>query len=80
MRERMPGDVHQALMEGAAFTFAPDPEWCRIIEFYCPQCGVMIENQYLSPGHPITHDIEFDIDALKRDYEAKSRTGGSGII
>lgn len=48
------------------FTFAPDPEWIRIVEFYCPKCGTMIENEFLPPGHPITHDIELDIDALKK--------------
>jgi hypothetical protein len=26
----------------------------------------MIENEYLPPGHPITHDIELDIGALKK--------------
>ena len=40
------------------------PDFCRLLEFYCPGCGVMIENEYLPPGHPITHDIELDLDAL----------------
>jgi hypothetical protein len=30
----------------------------------------MIENEYLPPGHPVTHDIELDIDALKKRYGA----------
>lgn len=63
--ERDPRTIHQPLVEDAEYNFAPDPEWCRIVEFYCPGCGVMIENEYLPPGHPITHDIELDIDALK---------------
>ena len=25
----------------------------------------MVEVEYLVPGHPLTHDIELDIDALK---------------
>jgi acetophenone carboxylase len=37
----------------------------RIVEFYCPGCGVQIETEYLPPGHPLTHDIEVDIDRLK---------------
>ncbi|OPY63087.1 MAG: Acetophenone carboxylase beta subunit [Syntrophorhabdaceae bacterium PtaU1.Bin034] len=69
VRERMPDEVHAPLIKGAPFSFSPDPDWCRIIEFYCPQCGVMIENQYLPPGHPITHDIEFDLDAMKERYK-----------
>ena len=65
--ERDPREIHRPIVEGE-FTFAPDPDWCRIIEFYCPGCGVMVENEYLPPGHPITHDIELDIDALKKRY------------
>jgi len=44
----------------------PDPEWVSILEFYCPKCGVMVETEILPKGHPITHDIELDIDKLKR--------------
>ncbi len=61
--ERDPREIHPAIIEGA-YTFAPDPEWCRIIEFYCPGCATLVEVEYLPPGHPITHDIEIDIDAL----------------
>jgi len=25
----------------------------------------MVENEYLPPGHPLTHEIELDIDVLK---------------
>ncbi len=65
--ERDPREVHNPHIEGT-FTFAPDPEWCRLLEFYCPGCGGMIETEYLPPGHPITHDIELDIDSLKQKY------------
>ncbi len=76
VRERMPVEVHNPLVENSPFSFAPDPEWCRIIEFYCPQCGLMIDNEYLPPGHPVTHDIEFDIDDMKRRHgiDAKTKT------
>ena len=53
------------------FTYAPDPTWCRIVEYYCPQCGTLIENEYLPPGHPLTHDIELDIDKLKERHLSK---------
>jgi len=62
--ERDPREIHPPIIEGA-YTFSPDPEWIRILEFYCPTCGVQIETEYLPPGHPITHDIEIDIDSLK---------------
>jgi acetone carboxylase gamma subunit len=28
----------------------------------------MVEVEYLPPGHPITHDIELDVDRLKSRY------------
>jgi acetophenone carboxylase len=62
---RDPREVHPPLIEGE-FTFAPDPDWVRIVEFYCPGCGTQVETEYLPPGHPITHDIELDVDGLRR--------------
>lgn len=64
VRERNPRKVHRQILEDEEYDFAPDPEWVRIVEFYCPGCGTMIENEYLPPGHPITHDTELDIDEL----------------
>jgi acetone carboxylase, gamma subunit len=66
--ERVLSEVHPPLMEGQAYSFSPDTDYCRLIEFYCPKCGVVIENEYLPPGHPITHDIELDLDLLKRRH------------
>jgi len=62
--ERDPREIYNPLIEGP-FSFSPDPEWARIVEFYCPGCGTMVENELLPPGHPITHDLELDIDKLK---------------
>ncbi len=62
--ERDPTEIHQPIIEGE-YTFSPDPDWVRILEFYCPGCGRQIETEYLPPGHPITHDIEVDIARLK---------------
>ena len=66
---RDPREVHPPIVEGN-FSFAPDPLWVRIVEFYCPGCGTQVETEYLPPGHPITHDIEIDLDALKKRLEA----------
>lgn len=63
--ERDPRDIHPPIIDGP-FTFCPDPEWVRIIEFYCPHCGAQVETEYLPPGHPITHDIEVDVAVLKQ--------------
>ncbi|MGD0657601.1 MAG: acetone carboxylase subunit gamma [Syntrophorhabdales bacterium] len=48
--------------------YAPDPRFQRILEFYCPTCGTMVEVQYLPPGHPIPVDIALDIDKMKERY------------
>lgn len=73
--ERDPREIHAPLMEGA-YTFSPDPDWVRIVECYCPGCGTQIETEYLPPGHPVTHDIEIDIDALKQ----RLRSGDLKIV
>lgn len=70
--ERDPREIHNPIVTECEYSFAPDPEWCRIIEFYCPGCGSMIEVEYLPPGHPITEDILLDIDKLIEKY----RKGG----
>lgn len=66
--DRHPHEIHRPILDEKRyrFTFGPDPEWCRIIEYYCPGCGVQMECEYLPPGHPLTPDIELDIDDLKR--------------
>jgi len=61
---RNPEDVHNKGFEGE-YTFAPDPNWVRIVEFYCPGCGVQLETEYLPLGHPVTHDIEIDLKRLQ---------------
>ncbi len=66
--ERPLEEVHPPFVEGQAISFSPDPDYCRIVEFYCPRCGVMIENEYLPPGHPITHDLELDLEKLKKRH------------
>jgi acetone carboxylase, gamma subunit len=64
MHERDPREIHPRVVS-ADFNFSPDPLWVRIVECYCPGCGTQIETEYLPPGHPITHDIEIDLDSLK---------------
>ena len=62
--ERMPQEIHNPVIDGP-YSFAPDKDWVRIVEFYCPGCARQIETEYLPPGHPITHDIELDVDSLQ---------------
>jgi acetone carboxylase gamma subunit len=69
--DRDPREIHKPLLDPQLYqrTYSPDPHWCRILEYYCPQCGTMVEAEYLPPGHPPLHDIELDIDALKLQWK-----------
>ncbi|MCE9648472.1 MAG: acetone carboxylase subunit gamma [Parvibaculum sp.] len=72
VHERDPREIHAPILDEAyEFTFAPDPDWVRIIEYYCPECGTMMEVEYLPPGHPLTRDIHLDIDALKLQWATR---------
>lgn len=64
LHDRDPREIHPPLVSGS-FNFSPDPNWIRIVEYYCPGCGTQVDTEYLPPGHPLTHDIELDIDRLK---------------
>ncbi|HYA34613.1 MAG TPA: acetone carboxylase subunit gamma [Candidatus Binataceae bacterium] len=67
---RDPREIHRPLLDPKlySYTFSPDPEWCAILEFYCPDCATMIEVEYTVPGHPPIRDIEIDIDGLKKRW------------
>lgn len=68
---RDPREIHRPILEESyEYTYAPDPAWCRILEYYCPGCGTLVETEYLPPGHPPLRDIELDIDHLKRRHGA----------
>lgn len=71
VRARDPGEIHKPLIDPDRyeFTYKPDSDWVRLVEFYCPGCGTMFEVEYLPPGHPPVHQLEFDIDALKEQVE-----------
>lgn len=70
VRERDPREIHNPMLDAEKFpySFSPKPEVCRIIEFYCPDCLTLVDTEYLPPGHPLTYDIEPDIDSLKKRY------------
>ena len=78
--ERDPSEIHPPLIEDQPYTFSPNPEWVRILEFYCPGCGAQIESEYLPPGHPITHTTEIDLDALKARLERGEIVIGDGHL
>ena len=69
--DRNPEEIHKPLLDKSKYerTFSPNPKWCRILEYYCPQCGTLVEAEYVPPGHPPLRDIELDIDALKAQWK-----------
>jgi acetone carboxylase gamma subunit len=77
--DRDPREIHLPLLDPQLYarTYSPDPSWCRILEYYCPGCGTMVEVEYLPPGHPPVRDIEFDIDALQRQRQGTADGEGS---
>lgn len=68
--DRDPREIHKPILDSSKykFTYSPDPKWCRILEYYCPSCGTMVETEYTVPGHPPVHDIQLDIDALREQW------------
>ena len=67
IRDRNPQEIWPPV-SGEELDYSPNPEWCSIVEYYCPECGTMVEVDVLPPGHPIIYDIELDIDKLKEKY------------
>lgn len=65
--EKSPEEIFPSIVD-AEHSFSADPEWCRYLEFCCPNCGTLIEVEVLPPGHPITHDIEPDLDDLRKRF------------
>ncbi len=65
LRARDPAEIHEPFAGNPEHSFVPDSDWCAIVETYCPGCGVLMETEYLPPGHPLTHDVEIDLVALR---------------
>ncbi len=73
VHDRDPREIHQPIIdpERYEYTFSPDPDYCRILEYYCPGCGTQIEVEYLPPGHPPTNDLVIDVAALRAQWERR---------
>ncbi|KWF80456.1 acetone carboxylase subunit gamma [Burkholderia diffusa] len=82
---RDPREVHQPILDPVQYrhTFAPKPEWVRIVEYYCPHCALLVEAEYLPPGHPPVDDMRFDLDKLRElagQAVAEPVTGAEGVM
>jgi len=67
VHDRNPREVHPPLLDTDLYdySFAPDPAYTALLEYYCPHCGTMVETEYTAPGHPPVRDIELDLDSLR---------------
>ena len=59
--------------DSTVISYAPEADFMRLVEFYCPNCGALMTVQYLPPGHPIIFDIELNIDKLKERAKRKPK-------
>lgn len=64
LASRDPREIHEPFPGDPDYSYTPDPRWCAIVEIYCPGCGVLMDVEYLPPGHPLTHDVEIDLSGL----------------
>lgn len=78
MRDRDPREVHYPQGTDPEFNFSFDPRWIRLLEFYCPGCATLLETEYLPPGHPLTWDVDLDVDALRAKHGIGDAVGGDG--
>ena len=72
---RDPREIHPPVIDPDRyrFTFSPDPDWVRILEYYCPGCGTQVETEYAIPGHPPLYDMEVDLPALKAQWSTREQ-------
>ncbi|RLG53118.1 MAG: acetone carboxylase subunit gamma [Thermoproteota archaeon] len=46
----------------------PDPEYCNIREFYCPNCGALLEVEAVPKFYPIIFDFLPDLGTFYSDW------------
>ncbi len=86
VHNRDPREIHPPIIDPDRykFTFSPDPEWVRILEFYCPGCGTQVETEYAIPGHPPLYDMQPDLPALRAQWsqreEVKEPVVGPAVV
>ena len=70
--ERDPQDIYPKIYPDAEFGLTVAEGYGLFVEFYCPGCGTMFENELLPEGYPPTHDLELDLEALKAKHQKGS--------
>ncbi len=72
VRERDPDEIMPPIYPSDEFNLGVAKGYGVFVEFYCPGCGTMVENELLPVGYPPTHDIEVDLEVLKAKHAESS--------
>lgn len=77
---RNPQEVHRPLLNPEMYDlcFSPDPKVCVIYEFYCPNCGTLMDVEYTMPGAMPLYDLEIDIDSLREKWTGQPMLAAPG--
>lgn len=70
--ERDPKEIYPPIYPAGEFRLTVAEGYGVFVEFYCPGCGTMIENELLPPGYPPTHDLEVDLETLKAKHASEA--------
>jgi acetophenone carboxylase len=76
--ERDPQEIYPPVFPTGDWQLTVAPGYGTFVEFYCPGCGTMVENELLPEGYPPTHDIEVDVDALKAKVAGERGSATAG--
>lgn len=69
VHERDPSEIYPPVYREGDYRLTVADGYGLFIEFYCPGCGTMVENELLPEGYPPSHDIQLDIEALKAKHK-----------
>jgi len=47
---------------------SPDPEYCEIREYYCPECGTQLQVETVPFGYPTVFDFLPDLNSFYKDW------------
>lgn len=61
-------DNKDAMSEIYPDLMSPDTDWQVYREYYCPECGSMLDVEAPTPWYPILHDFEPDIEGFYQDW------------
>lgn len=60
--------THEAYQEVYAEMTYGDPDWMEMREFYDPLDGTLLDVEVATPGYPILHNFEPDLEGFYREW------------